>query len=81
MCQKTNITKRFFLLVHHAHPHQQPSIVSVMKETPFVKQIYNETKFSPWLQKRDLYTLGQSPSTQGKEYLIPVDIPRDWFLH
>jgi hypothetical protein len=81
MCQKSNLTKRFFLLVNHSYPLQQPSVVSVFKETPQVKQVFATTKFSPFLLKSDLVFLGKSPSPTGKDFLVPVEIPRDWFLH
>jgi hypothetical protein len=81
MCQKPNITKRFFLLIHHAHPTQQPQVLSVLKEGPFINQIHNQTQFSSCLRKQDVLSLGKTPVSTGKDYLIPVDIPRDWFLH
>jgi hypothetical protein len=81
MCQKSNVTKRFFLLVNHSHPVQQPHIISVFKETPQVKRVFDTTKFSPFLLKSDVVLLGKSPSPTGKDFLIPVEIPRDWFFH
>lgn len=81
MCQKTNITKRFFVLVNQGHTFQSPQVLAVLKETPQVRHVFDTTKYSSYLMKRDVLLLGKTPPPMGKDYLLPIEIPRDWFLH
>jgi hypothetical protein len=80
MCQK-NTLKRFFLLLSHPSPHQQPKVLSVLKDTPTTKNIFETARYSSCLSKRDVQALGKKAEATGKEYLIPIEIPRDWFIH
>ena len=80
MCQKNSL-KRFFILLSHPSPYQHPKVLSVFKDTPNVKQMFETTRYTSFLSKRDVLLLGKQPHGTGKEYLVPVEIPRDWFIH
>lgn len=83
MCQKIYNTKQFFLLLNYStHTHTlQPSVVGVLKDTHRVREILYKTKNDVFLVKRDMEALGYTHSMGMRPYIVPFEIPRDWFLH
>ncbi len=81
MCQKTNITKRFFLLLNHPPPLQKPLVMKVLKETPFTTTVYDQTRNTIFLSNKHLLELEIQPPKVHQAYMLPIDIPRDWFIH
>ncbi len=81
MCNKTNVTKRFFLLLHHPHHFQKPTILHIFPNQMFVQQIVKESKEQTFLTKKQSEILNISPSVGARSYFLPIEIPRDWFLH
>jgi hypothetical protein len=81
MCQKIYNTKQFFLLLNHSVHTLQPSVVGVLKDTNRVREIAYKTKNDVFLLKRDVEALGYTHSVGMRPYIIPFEIPRDWFLH
>lgn len=81
MCQKTNITKSFFVLLNHPPPLRKPLVMGVLKQTPLTKNLYDVTRNTVFLSEKDIKELGYNPPKVHQAYLLPVEIPRDWFLH
>jgi hypothetical protein len=81
MCQKTNITKRFFVLLNHPPPLQRPLVLGVLKPTPLVSSIYETTRNTLFLTEKQIKDIGYQAPTVHQVYMVPIEIPRDWFLH
>jgi hypothetical protein len=81
MCQKTNSTKRFFVLLNHPAPLQRPLVLGVVKPTPLVSSIYETTRNTIFLNEKQIQELGYQAPNVNQAYMLPIDIPRDWFLH
>lgn len=81
MCQKIYKTKQFFLLLNHSAHTLQPTVVGVLKDTHKVREIVYKTKNDVFLLKRDVEALGYTHSAGMRPYIVPFEIPRDWFLH
>ncbi len=81
MCQKTNTMKSFFLLLHHPPPLQKPLVLRVLKSTPHTLTLYEKSRNTVFLSPSDIQSLGVEPPIHKNAYLIPFQIPRDWFIH
>lgn len=80
MCQ-TNIMKHFFVILYHPPPLQRALVMGVVKKTPQTQQIFEETRNTLFLRKDDIQTLGLKLPVHRHSYLVPIQIPRDWFIH
>lgn len=83
MCQKINTMKRFFLLMSHPPHNQIPHVVDVFPQRYFVQEVVAETvkNNQSFLTKDQIVRLGVLPSPNPRAFIIPIDIPRDWFIH
>jgi hypothetical protein len=81
MCQKTNTTKRFFVILNHPSPLRRPLVLGVVKPNPFTTSLYETTRNTLFLTDKDVKDLGYQPPTVHQAYMLPIEIPRDWFLH
>lgn len=81
MCQKHNATKRFFLVVNHPPPLQKPFVLGLVKSTPYTERIFEQSRNTVFVQRNEIMSLGIVPPKYLHAYLLPVDVPRDWFLH
>ena len=81
MCQKTNTIKRFFVVLNHPFPLQRSIPLGVVKQNPYVQQLYEITRTSLFLTEPQLKELGFQAPKASQAYLVPIEIPRDWFLH
>ena len=81
MCQKTNLTKRFFVVLHQPYPLQKALFLGVVKENPISKELFENSRNSLFLSSKDIQSLGVKPPVIPGTYLVPIEIPRDWFLH
>ena len=81
MCQKSNIMKQFFVLFHHPPPLQKPLVMTVLRQNPTTLTIFEETRNSTYLSKKQFERLGVPPPRTPHAYLVPIQIPNDWFLH
>jgi len=81
MCQKTNILKHFFVVLHHPFPLQKALVVSVIKESPQSKALFEATRNTTYLTAQQIQSLGIQPPQTPETYLVPIQIPRDWFIH
>ena len=81
MCQKTNALKHFFVLLNHPAPLQKPLVMGVLKETSTVVSIYEVSRNTIFLTETQIKELGYQPPKVHQSYLLPIQIPRDWFIH
>ncbi len=81
MCQKINTMKHFFVLLNHPAPLQKPLVMGVVKQTPLVSSIYETARNTIFLTAKQIKDLGYPIPTVHKAYLLPIEIPRDWFIH
>lgn len=81
MCQKRNTLKQFFVLLNHPAPLQKPLVMGVLKQTPMSLSIYETSRNTVFLTEKQIMDLGHTPPTLHQAYLLPIEIPRDWFLH
>jgi hypothetical protein len=81
MCQKTNIKKHFFVLLNHPFPLQRAVPLGVVKNTVTTQNLYEISQNTTFFSEKQIKDLGfQSPNAL-QSYLVPIEIPRDWFLH
>ena len=81
MCNKSKITKHFFVLVNHPFPLQKPYVMGVVKPTILTTQLFERTRNSVFLDKKEVESLGYKAPSSLSAYLLPIEIPKDWFLH
>ncbi len=81
MCQKINVTKRFFVLLNHPFPLQKAIPLGVVKNTATSQCLYELSRNSLFLSENQIKELGFEPPKALQAYLVPIEIPRDWFLH
>lgn len=81
MCQKSSISKRFFVVLNHSASLQKPLVLGVLKPTPLVVSIYETSRNTFFLNEKQIQELGYPPPTVHQAYMLPIEIPRDWFLH
>lgn len=81
MCQKTNTIKHFFLLLNHPPPLQKPLVMGVLKQTPLSTSVYETSRNTIFLSEKQINELGYQPPKLNQAYLLPIEIPRDWFIH
>jgi hypothetical protein len=81
MCQKANTMKQFFVLLNHPPPLQKPIVIGVVNKTFFTDSIYDVTRNTNFLTANQVKDLGFKVPPQNKSYLVPIEIPRDWFIH
>ena len=82
MCQKTNLTKRFFVLLHQPFPLQKVLVLGVAKHTPHSEALFDQSRNTFFLTPSEIQLLGIKPHCTYREaYMVPIEIPRDWFLH
>jgi hypothetical protein len=81
MCQKTNTIKRFFVLLNHPPPLQKPLVLGVLKHTFDTETIFEQARNTTFLTESQIRKLGYQVPLENKAYLLPIDIPRDWFIH
>lgn len=80
MCQKNHI-KRFFVLLHHPFPLQKALVVGVVKHTPQSQEIFEATRNPKYLTPQQMKCLGMKPPSTPETYMVPIQIPQDWFIH
>ena len=80
MCQKTSITKRFFVLVNIPIQTQKPLVMGVLRNQ-FMTDVLWKQKRDGMLKETEVEALGYTPSVGMRAHLVPIEIPRDWFLH
>ncbi len=80
MCTKTNITKRFFVLVNVPVPTHTPQIMGVLRNQPMTHALW-QAKPHGFLKEKEVEALGFPLSVGMRVHLIPVDIQREWLLH
>ena len=73
--------KRFFVLLNHPPPLQKPLVMGILKDTHFVQQYYETSRNTTFLTKAQIKDLGYQSPPEHKAYLVPIDIPRDWFIY
>lgn len=81
MCNKSHMTKRFFVLLNHPFPLQKALVLGVVKDTPQSQHIFEATRNPIYLTPHQIKCLGIKPSSTPETYMVPIQIPRDWFLH
>lgn len=81
MCQKHNATKRFFLVVNHPPPLQKPFVLGLVKATPFTQGLFEKCRNTVYLERKEVEAMGLVPPRANHSFMLPVDVPRDWFLH
>lgn len=81
MCQKQNTIKRFFVLLNHPSPLHKPLVLGVFKSTPIVSSLYEVTRNTVFLTDKQIEELGHKVPKVHQAYMLPIEIPRDWFLH
>lgn len=83
MCQKLNTTKRFFVLLNHPVAMKQPYVMTVLRDRPDVQTIMKqyEKNQQTFLVRTQTDALGIKSYPDMRTFLLPIDIPRDWFLH
>lgn len=81
MCNKSHMTKRFFVLLHQPYPLQKALFLGVVKENPISKDVFENTRNSLFLSSKEIHSLGYQPPVMPGTYLVPIEIPREWFLH
>jgi len=80
MCNKTNLTKRFFVLFHHPMTAHKPIQLGLLKDTPLTQTLYKSNDLS-FLLKQDVEQFGYKFPLKSRCYMVPIEVPRDWFLH
>ena len=80
MCQKTNTTKRFFLLLHHPVYHK-PNILRVFPDRLPIQNIIQESVYQDYLTKEQIERLKVPYTHNLRGFFLPINIPRDWFIH
>ncbi len=81
MCNKSNVTKRFFLVVHQPTPYLKPTILHVFPNQLPIAHLYKESNNQYFLTKEQAARMKLSSAVGTHSYIMPIDIPRDWFLH
>lgn len=81
MCQKANTIKHFFVLLNHPSPLQKPLVMGVLNQTYFTKNLYDLQRNTTFLTAAQIKDLGFKVPQENKAYLLPIQIPRDWFIH
>lgn len=80
MCTKQNLLKHFFVVVNHPAPLRRPLVLGVVKQTPHTKSLFEKCR-NTVLSKQEVEDLGFKPPSVQNSYLLPIEVPRDWFLH
>jgi hypothetical protein len=81
MCQKLNTMKRFFVVLNHPAPLQRPLVLGVVKQTHHTVQLYETSRNELFLTPKTVESLGIQPPKALKAYLVPIEIPKEWFIH
>lgn len=83
MCQKSNITKTFFVLLSHPLQSSRPTVITVLQKKPHVQEIMNQMNANgqTFLWPAQLQLLSKDHPRGTRASLLPIEIPRDWFLH
>jgi len=80
MCVKNNIMVRFFAIVNMSK-NTAPIVLGVKKNTPYIQSIYEANQNTTFISKKDIENLGFSSSSDPKVKIIPMDVPRTFFLN
>ena len=80
MCVKNNIMVRFFAIVNMSK-NTAPIVLGVKKHTPYIQSIYEANQNTAFISKKDIENLGFSSSSDPKVKIIPMDVPRTFFLN
>ena len=81
MCQKGNAIKRFFLVVNHPPPLQKAYVLGLVKSTIQTEDLFEQSRNTVYISRKEVQGLGIRAPFQTHAYLLPVEIPRDWFIH
>jgi hypothetical protein len=81
MCQKMQITKQFFIVLTHPYPLQKALVLGVVKNTCQTQTVFEASRNSLFLTPSQVKSLGFTPPPSKETYMVPIQIPRDWFLH
>jgi hypothetical protein len=81
MCKKANTMKQFFVLLNHPPPLQKPIVLGVLNKTMFTDAMFDATRNTTYLTANQVKDLGFKVPFENKSYLVPIEIPRDWFIH
>jgi hypothetical protein len=80
MCVKENMVVRLFAIIN-VTKNTAPIILGVKKYSPYVASIYEANKTTTYISKKDIENLGFSSSSDPKVQIIPMDVPRTFFLN
>ena len=80
MCVKNNIMVRFFAIVNMSK-NTAPTVLGVKKYTPYIQSIYEANQNTSFISKKDIENLGFSSSSDPMVKIIPMDVPRTFFLN
>jgi hypothetical protein len=80
MCVKNNVMVRFFAIVNMSNT-IAPIVLGIKKNTPYIESIYEANKNSAFIKKKDIENLGFSSSSDPKVKIIPMDVPKSFFLN
>jgi len=58
-----------------------PIVLGVKKNTPYIQSIYEANQNTTFISKKDIENLGFSSSSDPKVKIIPMDVPRTFFLN
>lgn len=81
MCEKSKHVKRFFVLLNHPAPLQKAIPMGVLKDASHLQFLYEKTRNTVFLSTKEVKGLGFQPPQESNIYLVPIEIPRDWFIH
>lgn len=81
MCNKSNVTKRFFVLLNHPNALRKAIPMTVLKDAPHLQSLYESCRNTVFLTPSQVESLGIKPPNESNMYLVPIVIPREWFLH
>lgn len=81
MCNKINTLKHFFVVLNHPAPLQKPLLMGVLKQSPIASSIYEVSRNTTFLTEKQIQELGFQAPKIHQVYLLPIEIPRDWFIH
>ncbi len=80
MCNKTSLTKHFFVILNHPLSAQKPLVLGVLRNQPHVQDLYKKTQ-PGILSPSQIERLGYPSAVGMRAYLLPIQIPWIWFVN
>ena len=83
MCNKTNIMKKFFLIINNSSTKLHPSVIKVIKYQPFIDNLYKTTILydQKYLNQKEIELIGLKYNPEENLQLIPIEIPHSYLLN